>query len=252
MINFVGTGCGAVDLITLRGKRLIEEADIIIYAGSLINKELLNFSKKDCVLYNSALMNLDEIMNVMIEGEKNNKKVVRLHSGDPSIYGSICEQMQILDDNNISYEICPGVSALSGAASSLKKEYTPAEVSQTVIITRVEGKTKVPELENVASLAKHHSSMVFFLSTGLLNKLTKELIKGGFSPSDPASIVYKATWPDEIIINCTIEELEKKALENNITKTALICVGDFLKGKGSKSKLYSKDFTTEFRNGSKK
>lgn len=252
MINFVGAGCGAVDLITLRGKRLIEEADVIVYAGSLINKELLNFAKKDVVLYNSALMNLEEIMEVLIKSEREGKKVVRLHSGDPSLYGAISEQMQLLDAAGIEYEICPGVSSLSGAASALKKEYTPAEVSQTVIITRVEGKTKVPKLENVAALAKHHATMVFFLSIGLLEKLEKELISGGYSPDEKAAIIYKATWPDELIINCTISTLAASAKEANITKTALICVGDFLEGKGEKSKLYSKDFETEYRNGSNK
>ena len=249
MINFVGAGCGAADLITLRGKRLIEEADVIIYAGSLINKELLSFSKKDAKLYDSAHMHLEEIMGIMINSERCALKVVRLHSGDPSLYGAICEQMNVLDEAGIEYSICPGVSSLSGAASVLKKEYTPAELSQTVIISRVQGNTMVPERERISRLALHHATMVFFLSANLLDKLTKELIEGGYKEDEPAAIIYKATWPDELIINCTIGTIDKSAKDAGIYKTALICIGDFLKGKGEKSKLYSKDFSTEYRNG---
>lgn len=247
MINFVGAGCGAVDLITLRGKRLIEEADIIIYAGSLINTDLLKFNHKKALMYNSALMDLDEIMAIMIK-EGKNKRIVRLHSGDPSIYGAIKEQMLILDKYDIPYDICPGVSSLSGAAAALKAEYTPAEVSQTVIICRMEGKTKVPELESLHSLATHQASMVIFLSISLIEKVKEELLIGGYTLKTPVGIVYKATWDDEKVFECCIEDMVEVVKKNNIKKTALICVGNFLKGSKAKSKLYSKDFSTEYRN----
>lgn len=251
MIHFIGAGCGAVDLITLRGKKLIEQADVIIYAGSLINKELLNFAKQDAALFDSAKMHLEEIMTVMVEANKKNQEVVRLHSGDPSIYGAIKEQMLILDKEGICYDVCPGVSAFSGAAAALKAEYTPAEVSQTLIITRMEGRTMVPVREKMRSLASHQASMAIFLSTGLLDKLEEELLLGGYNASTPAAIVYKASWPDELILKCTVSTLYKTAKDNNITNTALIVVGNFLNGSSALSKLYDKSFTTLFREGIK-
>lgn len=247
MVHFVGAGCGAVDLITVRGKRLIEEADLIIYAGSLINKELLSYAKRDCELHDSAYMTLDEVIQVIKKAHQKPKTIVRLHSGDPSIYGAIKEQMDCLNDLNISYDVCPGVSAFCGAASSLKVEYTLPNVSQTVIISRMSGKTKVLEKESLRSLAAHKASMILFLSTGLLEESVAELLLGGYLPTDPAAIVYKATWEDEIIIRCTIAELPHKAKENQITKTALIMIGGFLDSDYELSKLYSSDFSTQFR-----
>lgn len=249
MINFVGAGPGAVDLITVRGKYLIENADIIIYAGSLINKELLRYANQKCRIYNSALMTLEEIIEVIADGEKNNKNVVRLHTGDPSLYGAIREQMDILDKLNIKYEICPGVSSLFGAAASLKAEYTLPDVSQSVIVTRMEGRTPVPEKEDISLLASHNATMVIFLSAGMTDELSQKLIDGGYKPDTPAAIVYKATWEDEKIIRTTVSRLAVSAFENNITKTALIIVGEFLGDYYKRSKLYDPKFTHKFRKG---
>ncbi len=247
MVDFVGAGSGAADLITLRGKKLLEEADVIIYAGSLVNPELLDYAKKNCEIYNSAYMNLDEVIAVIEKAERSGKKTVRLHTGDPSIYGAIREQMDRLDNLKIPYEVCPGVSSFCGAAASLKAEYTLPDVSQTVIITRMAGRTPVPEKESIELLAAHGATMVIFLSTGMLERLSEALILGGYSSETPAAIVYKATWKDEKVCRCTVGTLAKTANENNITKTALICVGNFLGNDYSLSKLYDKNFETEFR-----
>ncbi len=247
MVHFVGAGSGAVDLITVRGKNLLEKADIIIYAGSLVNPELLNYAKSDAKIYNSAKMNLDEVIEVMKQGDA--KSIVRLHTGDPCIYGAIREQMDKLSSLGIEYDVCPGVSSFCGAAAALKAEYTLPDVSQTVIITRMEGRTPVPEKEKIHLLAQHGATMVIFLSTGLLKELSEELIKGGYSIDTPAAIVYKATWPDEKVIRCTVGTLYEKAQENNVKKTALIAIGNFLGDDYSLSKLYDKTFTTEYRKG---
>lgn len=250
MIHFVGSGSGAVDLITVRGAKLLSQADVIVYAGSLVNPQLLDeYAKKDCKVYNSAKLHLDEVISIMIEAEKNNLTTVRLHTGDPSIYGAIREQMDRLKELNITYDVCPGVSSFCGMASSLKCEYTLPDVSQTVIITRMEGRTPVPNRERISKLAKHGSTMIIFLSTGLLKELSVELIKGGYSPNTLAVIVYKATWEDEKICYCTIDTLYQTAQENGITKTALIGIGGFLGNDYELSKLYDKHFSTEFRKG---
>ena len=251
MVHIVGAGCGALDLITLRGKKHLEEADIIIYAGSLVNKELLSFAKKDCEIYDSAKMTLEEVVNVIIKAEKEKKTTVRLHTGDPSLYGAIGEQIREFEKLGIDYDITPGVSAFSGAAASLKTEYTLPDVSQTVIITRAAGKTPVPEDEKLSALASHKATMVLFLSTGLLDKVTKELTDGGYAPDTPAAIVYKASWDDEKVCRCTVGTLKRTADENNITKTALIVVGDFLNKDFSRSMLYDPNFTTEYREAKK-
>lgn len=247
MIHFIGAGSGAADLITLRGKTLLEQADIIIYAGSLVNPELLSYAKKDAKIYNSAEMTLDEVIDVMERGRE--KNIARLHTGDPSIYGAIREQMDRLDALNIEYDICPGVSSFCGAAASLKAEYTLPDVSQTVIITRMEGRTGVPEKEKIHLLASHGATMIIFLSASMTKELGEELIRGGYSEKTPAAIVYKATWADEKILRCTVGTLHDTAVKNNIRKTALITVGDFLGDDYSLSKLYDKSFTTEFRKG---
>ena len=247
MVHIVGAGCGAADLITLRGKKLIEEADVIIYAGSLINKELLGFAKEGCLLYDSAKMTLEETSAVIEKAEKEGKTTVRLHSGDPSIYGAIGEQMREMDRLGVEYDITPGVSSLMGAAAALKTEYTLPDVSQTVIITRAEGKTPVPEKENLRSLASHGATMVLFLSAGLLEKVSNELIAGGYSPETPAAIVYKASWDDEKVCRCTLETLEQTANDNGISKTALITVGRFLDSDFVRSHLYDPEYPTEFR-----
>lgn len=249
MVHFVGAGSGAADLITARGAKLLGEADVIIYAGSLVNPELLKYKKDECTVYNSAEMTLDEILFVMEETERKGKTTVRLHTGDPSIFGAIKEQFIGLEKLGIEYDVCPGVSSLFGAASSLKIEYTLPDVSQSVIITRMEGKTPVPEKEKISLLASHNATMVIFLSAAMIEELAQELIKGGYSSETPAAIVYKATWDDEIKIVSTIGNLAMEAKNKGITKTALIIVGEVLKKEGEKSFLYNPEFTTEFRKG---
>ncbi len=251
MVQFVGAGCGAADLITLRGKTLLEQADVIIYAGSLVNPELLQYAKKECAIYNSAYMTLDEVIAVMQKAEQEQKLTVRLHTGDPSLYGAIREQMDRLRTLHIDFAVCPGVSSFCGAAAALQAEYTLPNVSQTVIITRMAGRTPVPEKESIAQLAAHGATMVIFLSTGLLKELSKELQKGGYSADTPAAIVYKASWPEERVLRCTVATLEQTAKENNITKTALITVGNFLGNDYELSKLYDASFETEFRKATK-
>ena len=251
MVNFVGAGCGAADLITVRGKALLEKADVIIYAGSLVNPELLNYSKTDCEIHNSAYMTLDEVISVMEKAEKSGKNTVRLHTGDPCLYGAIREQMDRLDELDIAYEICPGVSSFCGAAAALKAEYTLPEVSQTVIITRMAGRTPVPDSESIEKLAAHGSTMVIFLSTGLLKELTEQLITGGYTSKTPAAIVYKASWADEKVCRCTVGTLFETAEKNGIKKTALITVGNFLGDDYALSKLYDEGFETEFRKAKK-
>ena len=248
MVFFVGAGTGAADLITVRGMRLLKQADVIIYAGSLVNPELLQCAKEDCEIYNSAKLTLDEVIDIMQKAEAQNKKIVRLHTGDPSIYGAVREQMDELDKLGIAYESCPGVSACFGAAASLNLEYTLPEVSQSLIITRMEGKTKVPDKECIESFAAHQTSMAIYLSTGMLGELSKRLMAGGYRNDTPAAIVYKATWPEEESYICTIGSLEETAAEHGITKTALILVGDVIAHRGyEKSRLYAPDFSTEFR-----
>lgn len=247
MIDFVGAGSGAADLITVRGKRFLEEADVIIYAGSLVNPELLNYKKEGCEVYNSAYMTLEEVLEVMKKAEAEGKHTVRLHTGDPCLYGAIREQMDELDRLGISYEYCPGVSSFCGAASALKAEYTLPDVSQTVIITRMAGRTPVPEKEEIAKLASHQATMVIFLSTGMLAALEERLQAGGYPADTPAAIVYKATWPDEKTFPCTVSTLAETAKKNKITKTALIVVGHVLDCTYNRSELYNPAFTTEFR-----
>ena len=252
MIHFVGAGSGAADLITVRGAKLLEQADVIVYAGSLVNPQLLDYAKEGCAIYDSAKMTLEEVLEVMIPAHQAGKAVVRLHTGDPCLYGAIREQMDELDKTGIDYAVTPGVSSFCGAASALKAEYTLPDVSQTVIITRMAGRTPVPEREALHKLASHGSTMVLFLSTGLIPKLVEELLAGGVYTADtPAAIVYKATWPDEKVFRCTIGTLEQTAKENSITKTALITVGGFLGNEYERSKLYDPTFTTEFREASK-
>lgn len=249
MIYFIGAGPGAVDLITVRGKTLLEQADVVIYAGSLVNPELLNVTKKECAVYDSAGMTLEEVLAVMVPATRAGKLVVRLHTGDPSIYGAIREQMDLLDAEGLYYEVVPGVSSFFGAAASLKKEYTLPDISQTVIITRMEGRTPVPPKEDIALLASHQATMAIFLSTGMLENLSAKLMEGGYAADTPAAIVYKATWPDEKQFRCTVGTLARTAKENHITKTALILVGRFLGNDFERSKLYDPAFTHEFREG---
>ena len=252
MVHFVGAGPGACDLITVRGMNRIKEADVIIYAGSLVNPGLLSYAKADCKIYNSAHMTLDAVVDVMREVEAAGKGTVRLHTGDPSVYGAIREQMDVLDEKGIAYDYCPGVSAFCGAASALNLEYTLPDISQSVVITRMAGRTPVPERESIASFAAHQATMVVFLSTGLLEALSRELIAGGYTADTPAAIVYKATWPEEKTFVCTVGTLAETAKKNQITKTALMIIGNAVsQGNYRRSDLYNPAFTTEFREAEK-
>lgn len=247
MVHFVGAGCGAADLITLRGARLLGEAQVVIYAGSLVNPEILQYTKPDCKLYDSAKMTLEQVLSVIEEAEAAGKTTVRLHSGDSSVYGAVREQFDRLDRLGIGYDVCPGVSAFCGAAASLKAEYTLPDVSQTVIITRAAGRTAVPALESIQSLAAHRTTMVLFLSTGLTQKLEAQLLQGGYPAETPAAVVYKATWPDERIFRCTVGTLHKTVSENGLTRTALIIVGGCMGEEYRRSCLYDPGFSTLFR-----
>lgn len=249
MVHFVGAGPGAEDLITVRGLKLIENADVIIYAGSLVNPELLKYADEHSKVYNSAYMNLEEVIDVMVKAEEQGLNIVRLHTGDPAIYGAIREQMDELEKRGIAFDVCPGVSSLFGAAASLQVEYTLPEVSQSVIITRAEGKTPVPEKEKLSELAKHQATMILFLSSGLAEKVKTELLEGGFRKDTPVAVVYKATWPEETILKTTIEKLPEDMEKEGIHKTALIVVGDVMGNEYAKSKLYDAAFSTEFRKG---
>ncbi len=251
MVYIVGAGPGAEDLITLRGLRLLRSADLVIYAGSLVNPEILKETKEGCRILNSARMTLEQVIHEMEDAEKKGLVTVRLHTGDPCIYGAIREQMDWMRQRNIPYEICPGVSSFCGAAASLEMEYTLPEVSQSVVITRMAGRTPVPERESIRSFAAHRATMVIFLSAGMLKELTSELLAGGYGPETPAAIVYKATWPEEKIIRCDLKDLERLAGEEGITKTALIVVGDAAAQTGYlRSRLYAPEFETEFRKAS--
>ena len=249
MVHFVGAGSGAADLITVRGARLLGEADVVIYAGSLVNPELLQYTKEGCEVHNSAEMTLEQVLAVVKAAEAAGKTTVRLHTGDSSIYGAVREQFDQLEALGIAYDVCPGVSSFCGAAAALKAEYTLPDVSQTVIITRAAGRTPVPERESIRSLAAHQATMVLFLSTALAEKLQGELVAGGYAPETPAAVVYKATWPDEKVFRCTVETLAKTVKDNGLTKTALLIVGGCLGTEYLRSKLYDPGFTTEYRKG---
>ena len=249
MIYFIGAGPGAADLITVKGKELLEKADLVIYAGSLVNPELLKYCKPECTIMNSATMTLEEVIAAMVPAAQAGQLVVRLHTGDPCLYGAIREQMDALDADGICYDDTPGVSSFCGAAAALNAEYTLPMVSQTVIITRMEGRTPVPERERLASLAAHGATMVIFLSIGLIDKVQPALLQGAYTPDTPAAVVYKASWPEEKIVRCTVGSLAESTRAAGITKTALIVVGDFLGTQYERSKLYDPAFTTEFRKG---
>jgi precorrin-4/cobalt-precorrin-4 C11-methyltransferase len=249
MIHFVGAGCGAADLITVRGRKLLEEADVIIYAGSLVNPDLLAYKKEACRVYNSAHMTLEEVLSVMTEAEAAGLSTVRLHTGDPCLYGAIREQMDMLDKRSIPYDVTPGVSSFSAAAASLRAEYTLPGLSQTLILTRMAGRTPVPEREALDRLAKAGASMALFLSAGMLEQVQTALLKGAYTADTPAAIVYKASWPAEKILRCTVGTLAETAREAGISKTALILVGDFLDADFERSRLYAPDFTTGYRKG---
>lgn len=248
MIHFVGAGSGAPDLITVRGARLLAEADVVIWAGSLVNPELLSYCREGCEIHDSARLTLEEVIDIIKKAEAEGKNTVRLHTGDSSIYGAVREQFDELDKLGFAYDVTPGVSSFCGAAATLKTEYTLPGVSQTVIITRAAGKTPVPERESIASLAAHGATMVLFLSTSLTEQLQEELLRGGYGADTPAAVVYKATWPDERIFRCTVGTLHETVSGNGLTKTSLIIVGHCMGEEYLRSLLYHPHFTTEFRN----
>ncbi len=250
MVHFVGAGPGAPDLITQRGAALLQSADCIIYAGSLVNPVLLGLAKADCAVYNSAEMTLEQVLDTMRRMEASGKTTVRLHTGDPCLYGAIREQMDILDRESIPYDDTPGVSSFCGAAAALNAEYTLPTISQTVIITRMEGRTPVPEREKLSALAAHGATMVIFLSIGLVDKVQQALLGGkAYTAQTPAAVVYKATWPEQKVVRCTVGTLAQSTRAAQITKTALIVVGDFLGCQYERSKLYDPSFTTGYRKG---
>lgn len=246
MIYFIGAGPGDPDLITVKGKRMLEAADIIIFAGSLVNEELLKCAKPDCAVFNSAKMTLGAVLKVMEEGEANGKTIVRLHTGDPSIYGAIREQMDELDKKDIEYEVIPGVSSFFAAAAALKKEYTLPGVTQTIILTRAEGRTEVPEKERIEALAAHNATMVIFLSVHMIEELVVKL-KTGYREDTPIAVVYKASWPEQKIVKGTLSNISDLVKQAGISKTALVVVGNFLGNEYELSKLYDKNFSHEFR-----
>ena len=249
MIRFVGAGPGAVDLITVRGMEYLKKADVVIYAGSLVNPALLEYAPRKAKICNSAFMTLEEVMDVMISADASGQEVVRLHTGDASLYGAVREQMDLLDSHHIPYESCPGVSACFGAAAGLNLGFALPGITQTLIVTRLAGKTAVPEKEKLRLLASHGSSMAIYLSAGMLGALSAELLAGGYAPDTPAAIVYKATWPEEKTVMCTVKTLEEAGRQHQITKTAVVLVGDVLLSNGAyeRSRLYSPDFSTQFR-----
>ena len=248
MVHIVGAGAGDVELITIKGKRLLEEADVVIYAGSLVNPELLKFCKSDVKIYNSAHMTLDEVINVIEQAEEKNLTTVRLHTGDPAIYGAIQEQMDILKEKNIDFDVTPGVSSFLAAAAALKQEYTLPGITQTVIITRHGGRTPVPERERLKSLAEHQTTICIFLSVSMISEVVEELIAGGFTSNTPIAVVERASWSDEKIIRGTLETISEQVKNEGIDRTAMIVVGHCLDSQYQKSSLYSPTFSHMFRN----
>ncbi|TCO79494.1 precorrin-4 C(11)-methyltransferase [Marinisporobacter balticus] len=246
MVYFIGAGPGDPDLITVKGKKMVEQADVIIYAGSLVNKQIIDCRRADAVVYNSASMTLEEVIEVIEKAEKEKKMVARVHTGDPSIYGAIREQIDILEEKGIAYKVIPGVSSFVGAAAAINKEFTLPGVTQTVILTRMEGRTPVPEKESLESLAKHRASMCIFLSVHMIEDVVKRLLTH-YDLKTPIAVIQKATWEDQKIVMGTLEDIAEKVKASEINKTAQILVGDFLGNEYELSKLYDKNFSHEYR-----
>lgn len=247
MVYFVGAGSGAADLITVRGMRLLQAADVIVYAGSLVNPELLKYAGPGCEIYDSSRLTLEQVIDILAAAEAAGRRSVRLHTGDCSLYGAVREQFDALEARGIDYEICPGVSAFCGAAAALRAEYTLPGISQSVVITRAAGRTPVPERESIRSFAAHRATMVLFLSTALADGVQNQLIEGGYDAGTPAAIVYRATWPEERVFRCTVGTLGATVRENGLSRTALMVVGDCLGERYDRSKLYDPGFSTGFR-----
>lgn len=250
MVYIIGAGPGDPELITVKGKRLLQEADVIIYAGSLVNPALLDYAKTDCAIYNSASMTLGDVIETITAAVKEDKLVVRLHTGDPAIYGAIQEQMDELSRRGIEYTVIPGVSSFLATAAALKQEYTLPEISQTVIITRAEGRTPVPEKEKLRLLASHQATMCIFLSVHMISDVVTELISGGYEPTTPIAIVQKASWPEQKIVRGTLETIADIVNKENISRTAMIVVSKCLDTEYAKSRLYAPEFSHMYRQAS--
>lgn len=250
-VYIVGAGPGDPELITVKGQRILGEADVVIYAGSLVNPAVLQVCKKEAAIYNSASMSLDDVLEVMEKSTKEGKKVVRLHTGDPAIYGAIQEQMDALKEKGITFEVVPGVSSFLATAAALQQEYTLPNVSQTVIITRLEGRTPMPPKEKLAMLAAHQATMCIFLSVQMFDKVVAELLEGGYAPDTPVAIVVKASWPDQRILRGTLETIADMVKQEGVIRQAMIVVGNVMRGEYELSKLYDKHFTHMFREGVK-
>lgn len=245
---FIGAGPGDVELLTLKGYKVIQKAEVIIYAGSLVNPKILEYNENNAEIYNSASMDLNETTEAIKKGVSEGKLVARVHTGDPSIYGAIAEQIRELKKLDIDYEIIPGVSSVFGAAAALESELTLPEISQTVIITRPEGRTPKPKGESLSSLSKHHGTMCIFLGVGMIEEVVDELLVG-YEKTTPVAVVKKATWPDQEIVRGTLENITEKVKEAGFRKTSMIIVGDAIGTSDfNPSKLYDKDFKHEYRN----
>ena len=247
-VYFIGAGPGDPELITVKGQRLVREADVIIYAGSLVPRQVIECHKEGADIYNSAGMNLDEVIEVTVKAIREGKMVARVHTGDPAIYGAHREKMDILASHNIEFEVIPGVSSFLASAAAIKKEFTLPDISQTVICTRMEGRTPVPELEKLELLASHKTSMAIFLSVQMIDKVVGQLLTH-YEADTPIAVVQRATWQDQKIVEGTLANIAEKVKEAEITKTAQILVGRFMGDEYSKSKLYDKHFTHEYRKG---
>lgn len=253
IVHFIGAGPGDAELITVKGARLLREADVVVYAGSLVDRELVRTYAPDAEVYDSAAMTLEETTAVLAQAVADGKRAVRLHTGDPSIYGAIQEQMAELDRFGIGCAVVPGVTSAFAAAATLKQELTLPEVSQTVIITRLAGRTPVPEREKLAEIAKLGATLVIYLSVSMVEQVVAELLEGAYTPATPAAVVSRASWPDEQAVEGTLADIAGKVRDAGIGKQAIILVGDVLKarreGLASKSLLYDKGFSHEFRKG---
>ncbi|HBC96634.1 MAG TPA: precorrin-4 C(11)-methyltransferase [Clostridium sp.] len=245
-VYFIGAGPGDVDLITVKGRKILSSADVVIYAGSLVSREHMNYCREGVKIYNSASMTLKEVVETMYEYYKQGKRVVRLHTGDPTIYGAIKEQMDELDKLDVAYEVIPGVSSFTAAAAAIKSEFTLPDVSQSVILTRIGGRTPVPENESLEKLASIGCSMALFLSVSMIDKVVEKL-KRGYGRNVPAAVVQRATWKDQKCVVGTLDDIAEKVKSKNITKTAQILVGDFINCKYEKSFLYNENFTHMYR-----
>ncbi|HHW43331.1 precorrin-4 C(11)-methyltransferase [Desulfofundulus thermobenzoicus] len=249
MIYFIGAGPGDPELITVKGARLLKEADVVIYTGSLVNPRVLDYCRQGVEIHNSATMTLEEVLEVMRGAARQNRTVARVHTGDPGLYGAIQEQMDALAAEGIPFQVIPGVSSFLAAAAAVPHELTLPGVTQTVILTRMEGRTAVPEKEKLSELARHRSTMCIFLSVQQIDRLVDELLEGGYSPDTPVLVVEKASWPEERIIRSDLKGIAHQVRQAGITRTALIMVGEVFAASYRPSRLYDPRFSHGYRKG---